>query len=125
VEEEKRARYAEALRWADLLNPTLRHSPRWRLIAGDLADRSGQASRAETEYRDGLAAIDALPVGRQGTEAMTALRAELMGRVDARGASSSRQVPSQRNVGAIAQGLALGAILLACFLWVVRRVRDG
>jgi tetratricopeptide (TPR) repeat protein len=125
AEEEKRGHYEEALRWADLLNPTLRHSPRWRLIAGDLAARSGQASRAEHEYREGLAAIEALPLGRQGTEAMTALRTELTDRLETRGASSPRQVASQPTVGAIAQGLALAAIVLAFFLWVVRRERDG
>lgn len=125
TEEEKRGRYEEALRWADSLDPTLRHSPRWRVIAGDLADRSGQASRAEQEYREGLAAIDALPVARQRTEAMTALRTELAGRLETGRASSPRQVASQPNVGAIGKGLALGGILVAVCLWIVRRKRDG
>jgi len=123
AEEEKRGRYEEALRWADLLNPTLRHAPRWRVIAGDLADHAGQASRTEHEYREGLAAIDALPAGRQGTEAMTALRAELVGRLEARGESSSRPIASPSTVGAMGQALALGAILFAVYLWIVRRSR--
>lgn len=85
--EEKRGRYEEALRWADQVSGTLRHSPRWRAIVGNLAERSGQDSRAEHEYRKALAAIDALPGARQGTEAMTALRAELAARLKGRSVS--------------------------------------
>lgn len=125
AEEEKRGRYEEALRWADQLSPTLRRSPRWRAIAGNLADRSGQASFAEHEYREALAAIDALPPARQGTEAMTVLRAQLTDRLSKRGASPSTQVASQPVAGAVGQRLALWAILVAVCLLVVRRNRNG
>jgi tetratricopeptide (TPR) repeat protein len=125
AEEEKRGRYEEALRWADQLPPTLRHSPRWRAIAGNLADRAGRAARAEHEHRQGLAAIDALAPARQGTEAMTALRTELAGHLEARMANSSTQVASQFTVGAVGRGLALGAIFVAVCLLIVRRKQRG
>lgn len=118
-EEEKRGKYEEALRWADLLSPTLRHSPRWRAIGGNLANHMGQASRAEHEYRAGLAAIDAIPPARQGTEAMMALRSELTNRLETRPPSSSTKVASRFALGAAGQGLAL-AILVVLGLLVVR-----
>jgi len=118
-EEEKRGRYEGALRWADLLSPTLRQSPRWRAIAGNLADRAGQASRAEHEYREGLAAIDALPPARQGTQAMVALRAELAGRLQTLAPSPSTQLASAFPAGLVRQGLAL-AILVALGILVIR-----
>ncbi|MDH3625681.1 MAG: tetratricopeptide repeat protein [Myxococcales bacterium] len=118
-EEEKRGHYEEALRWADLLSPTLRHSPRWRAIAGNLAHQLGQASRAEDEYRKALAAIDALPPARQGTEAMTALRTELTSRLETLAPSLSTEAASAYPTGLVGQGLAL-AILVALGILVVR-----
>jgi tetratricopeptide (TPR) repeat protein len=120
-EEEKRGHYEEALRWADLLSPTLRHSPRWRAIAGNLREHMGQASRAVDEYHAGLAAIDTLPPARQGTEAMTALRAKLTSRLETLAPSPPKQVASALPAGLVGQGLAL-AILVALGLLVVRRV---
>lgn len=111
--EEKRGRCEEALGWADQVSRTLRHSPRWRAIVGKLAERLGQASRAEHEYREALVAIDALPGARQGTEAMAALRAELAGRLKGRSGSSSTQLASRPAIGALGRGLALAAILIA------------
>ena len=125
TEEEKRERYEEALRWADQLSPTLRHSPRWRAIAGHLAERSGQAASAAHEFREGLAAIDALPPARQGTEAMTALRTELAGRLETRITSPPAEVSSELTIGTVGPGLALGAILVAACLLIVRRKRGG
>lgn len=124
VADEKRGRYEEALRWANLLDPTLRHSPRWRLIAGDLADHSGRASQAEKEYREGLAAIDALPVGRQGSDAMRGLRSELNTRLETRGAAPSKKVEAQSTMGDIGKGLALGGILIALVLFGARVSRS-
>lgn len=118
-EEEKRGHYEEALRWADLLGPTLRHSPRWRAIAGNLAHQLGQASRAEDEYHAGLAAIDALPPARQGTEAITALRTELTSRLETLAPSLSTEAASAYPMGLVGQGLAL-AILVALGILVVR-----
>lgn len=124
TEEEKRGHYEEALRWTDLLSPTLRHSPRWRAIAGNLAHELGQASRAEHEYREGLAAIDALPPARQGTEAMMASRTELAGRLEIRTPNPSTEVAPALPTGVVGQGLAL-AILIGLSLLVVRQPRSG
>ncbi|MDH3199476.1 MAG: hypothetical protein OEM15_01150 [Myxococcales bacterium] len=118
-EEEKRGHCEEALRWADLLSPTLRHSPRWRAIAGNLAHQLGQASRAEDEYRKGLAAIDALPQARQGTEAMVAMRAQLTSRLETLAPSLSTEAASGFPTDLGGQGLAL-AILVALGILVVR-----
>ena len=123
VEEEKRGRYEDALLWADQLSPTLRHSPRWRAIAGSLADHAGRASLAEHEYREGLAAIEALPPARQGSKAMTVLRTELAAGLETQMASSSAQVASELTVGAVGLGLALGAILVAACLFIIRPKR--
>jgi len=125
AEEEKRERYEEALRWADQLSPTLRHSPRWRAIAGHLAERAGQAAGAAHEFREGLAAIDALPPARQGTEAMTALRTELADRLETRVASPFTQVVSKLTIGTVGRGLVLVAIFVAACLLIVRRKRGG
>jgi tetratricopeptide (TPR) repeat protein len=73
-EEQERGRYDEALRWADQLSPTVRRSPRWHAMAGDLARDAGQTARAESEYREAVAAIEALPPARQTTSAMITLR---------------------------------------------------
>jgi tetratricopeptide (TPR) repeat protein len=124
AEEEKRGRYEEALLWADQLSPTLRHSPRWRAIAGKLAARAGRASLAENEYREGLATIDALPPARQGSDAMTLLRTELAAGLEKQAASSSAQKASELSVDTVGRGLALGAILVVC-LWIVRRKRGS
>ena len=125
AEEEKRERYEEALRWADQLSPTLRHSPRWRAIAGNLAERAGQDASAAHEFREGLAAIDALPPARQGTEAMTALRTQLADRLETRAASPPAELSSELAIGTVGRGLVLGAILVAACLLIVRRKRGG
>jgi tetratricopeptide (TPR) repeat protein len=121
AQEAERGRYEEALRWADQLPPALRHSPRWRMKAGDLADQAGEATRAGHEYRQGLAAIDALPSARQGTAAMMALRTELASRLGKGTASSAGQRGDSPGFGALERGLVLGAVLLAaCLLLIVR-----
>jgi len=65
------------LRWADQLSPTVRRSPRWHAMAGDLARDAGQTARAESEYREAVEAMEALPPARQATSAMTTLRAHV------------------------------------------------
>jgi tetratricopeptide (TPR) repeat protein len=112
-EEEKRGNYEEALRWADLLSPTLRHSPRWRATAGNLASRAGYASQAEHEYREGLAAIEALPPARRGTEAMIRLRTELTRHlIEPHPPGASTQGATPLATGPIGRGLALGLLIV-------------
>lgn len=125
AEEEKRERYEEALRWADQLSPTLRHSPRWRAIAGNLAERAGQDASAAHEFREGLAAIEALPPARQGTEAMAALRTELTARLETRMTTPSTELSSELTIGTVGPGLVLGVLLVVACLLIVRWKRGG
>jgi hypothetical protein len=86
--------------------------------------RRARATAAH-EFREGLAAIDALPPARQGTEAMTALRTELTGRLETRMVSPFTQIVSELTIGTVGRGLVLGAILVAACLLIVRRKRGG
>lgn len=76
--EAARGRPDEALAWIERLPEAARTAPDWRLRRATILEAKGSRAEAAREVEAGLAAIDALPASRRDTEALQALRAELL-----------------------------------------------